>query len=149
MKMELVDFIVADDIRHESGLKLSLMGIYAEDYILAPRQEESWPVLVPLTIYLRIKHNDEEFSAFELDFLLDNEYQGQAAGTILSQTPGKMLTLVIQANPFPIAKEGELRFALRLKGPDQIYTLDPQYSLRIHQERLEKGGIQESSEISS
>jgi hypothetical protein len=53
--MKLVQFIVCDDIRKETGNKFSLMGIYenAIEFRVTPDKKDKWPKTMRLGIYAK------------------------------------------------------------------------------------------------
>jgi len=58
--MKLVDFLICDDIRHEQGDKLSLMGVYGNSINLHIPKEVQKPIAWRFAVYLRVLVEDND-----------------------------------------------------------------------------------------
>jgi hypothetical protein len=143
--LQLLDFLVCDDIRHELGNKMTLVGIYGDQMqvMASPNPaEEKWPKRIKLAFFARIKVlKDEPMpDAFNLQFFQNEKEfnsvrQNLAIPTPPSNKPPKKITLLNLAlvfGNFKLLAAGEINFKLTLlREGNVINDLSPEYVLKI------------------
>ena len=143
--MQLLDFIVCDDIRHEVGNKMTLVGIYGDQMqimALPTPGEDKWPKAIKLAFFVRIKIlNDEPMpNAFNLQFFQDEKEVNSIKQNVIIPTPPPgmspqkvtLLNLALVFGNFKLLATGEINFKLTLlRDGKVIYDISPEYVLKI------------------
>ena len=130
--MRLEDFIVCDDIRHEQGNKVSLMGVF-RDEILLP---QVWPQALRLGFFARFRLEPEDASpdAFSIELRFNDVAVVKIQGTMTLSNRSLPLELVAVVPMVPLPRPGVLRFRITMKqGSETIFIGDelPGSSLRV------------------
>lgn len=138
--MRLLDFLVCDDIRHEYGNKITLVGLYNEVIELqgSGGADIQWPLMFRLGVYVRLlpEARDLEINNFELDFLFEGKMHSKAQGQVIIKEAGRSLLITLIANPFPVPQPGLLTFVLRFKNKEtMICEIRPDLPVRISQNK--------------
>lgn len=137
--MKLIDFIACEDIRHEIGNKMTLVGIYADQLsimVLPKPAEDKWPKGIKMGIFIRIKVDDSPMpDAFTMQFFQNEKEVDGIKGNVTIPTPSTkvdLLNLAIVFGNFKISGIGEIKFRLKLlKDGEVIYEVSPDYTLKI------------------
>ncbi|MBW2699747.1 MAG: hypothetical protein JRF33_02920 [Deltaproteobacteria bacterium] len=133
--MKLLDFIACDDIRHELGGKLSLMGVFGDSIKLQVPKGAQKPFAFPLALYLRIliEENDSVPDRFKAIIRLDEKEFAKIEGNIgvLGDRP-KILGFVLPLNMFKISENATLSLtATFFAGGQSLMDISPPYDISI------------------
>jgi hypothetical protein len=131
--MRLLDFIVCDDIRHETGNKVSLMGLYS-NLIIQPAGVLTWPIALRLGFFVRcmIESTDSEPERFHLELIKDGKTLFDAEGDVKITGDVRMFAISIVHPAFPIPGPGTIVFRLVFtKGDKVLNELHPDYQLDV------------------
>lgn len=118
--MRILDFIISDDVRQEIGNKISVMGIYTDDLILAAPPQK-WPVPFRIGVFVRvfIEETDISPNSFTLQITQEDKNVARMEGDIKVHEKSRYLTLPLIIFPLPIPGPGVLQFELALLNNDQ------------------------------
>ncbi len=135
--MKITDFLVCDDIRHEIGGKMTLVGIYNDFVILKEKQDVKLPMTFRLGIYARIKmENSEETipDAFDFEFSQgDNHGVAVSKCKIMIKDNPSSFALTVMFGNFPIKSEEKVKFKIRFYKSDvQLCELEPDYTMNVN-----------------
>ncbi|MBN2497939.1 MAG: hypothetical protein JXR96_25320 [Deltaproteobacteria bacterium] len=133
--MKLLDFIVCDDIRHELGGKLSLMGIFGDTIRLQVPRGSPRPIAFPMAVYLRVllEEQDSVPDAFRVVVNLDGKEFAKIEGHIgiTGDTP-KILGFVLPLKMLQVSGNAMMSLvATFLVGGRSRADLSPPYDISI------------------
>lgn len=111
-----IQTILCDDVRQETGRKISLMGIYSEDIII-----KTVPYILPLMNLVLMLHN------IQSDFkkLYITLYMPESKPSVFTFSPpsdikiGNNINIAIGITPFKIEHVGKAKFEIRLKEDEK------------------------------
>ncbi|MDD2336122.1 MAG: hypothetical protein PHD01_06065 [Geobacteraceae bacterium] len=112
--MQLLDFLIADDIRHELGNKFSIMGIFTDVFGLS--QTPKWPLNIKVGVFIRLKveGKDKKPDSFKLVISHELKKVAEAVGNFTINDQTKTINIPLILNPLPIPNVGLLTFALEI-----------------------------------
>jgi hypothetical protein len=125
--MQIIDFILCEDIRFEEGGKRSLMGVFEDTItIVEHNNQNNWPKPLSFGLMLRALLSEEQVakkpSDFELFLQLDAERAPLAKGKISPPPVGspsiQRLAIAILVKNFPLNKTEKIWAILQLKDKD-------------------------------
>ncbi|MFZ2171934.1 MAG: hypothetical protein WAW61_20120 [Methylococcaceae bacterium] len=120
--MKITDFIISEDIRTETGNKISIMGIYNEEVRLNLPDDIQWPVPYRFGVYIRLEIEDSD--AFPNRFVLkvdhNNNTIAQIDGNIEFKASMHSVTLPFVIQPFPLPGLGILRFNFEIYKDENL-----------------------------
>ena len=125
--MELMDFVVCDDIRPELGNKFSLMGVYERAYVINALVT-TWPYTTRLALFIRVQFGNEPIpQQFEFRTLRRGEIRGRFPGAIPNLVAATPFSLVLNLNPFGILEPGIIDFEIAFftNGIEAVLPLRP------------------------
>ena len=133
--MRLIDFIVCDDVRHEAGGKVTLVGVYA-DGIKIEGKVVSWPAQLPkLGVFAKVMldADDQIPESFSLTFKHNGERISSFDGPLATiRNRAKPIAIAVLAAGFVLPGPGGLSAELIFrKGENVLGTLAPAYVLEI------------------
>ena len=134
--MNLIDFIVCDDVRQEIGGKPSLMGVYNNLVLSLPPGTESftWPFPLKLAFVIRCQIEAEEARPdfFRVEFIQNGRTFTHVEGGTSIPENITMFSLFVVHNAFPIAGLGPIHFRVIFRrGEEPIQELEPPYFLNV------------------
>jgi hypothetical protein len=134
--MNLIDFIVCDDVRQELGGKPSLMGVYNNLVLNLPPGTESltWPFPLKLAFVVRcqIEAGEVKPDSFRVEFIQNGMTFTHVEGSALITENVTMFSLFVVHNAFPIAGLGPIHFRVIFRrGAELIQELEPLYFLNV------------------
>jgi hypothetical protein len=120
--MHLNDFIIADDIRHELGNKISILGIYQDVITLNIPQDMDGAIPLRLGFYIRLRldSGDAEPTKFEMYLTFNSEELARFEGKILKVEESSVLVLPLIANMLPITQYGVIKFDLKIMNEAEL-----------------------------
>jgi len=130
--MILTDFVVCEDIRHEHGNKLSLMGVFQDQFVISAASPG--PIVTRLAVFFRVlrESDDPQPDSFEVEAAIDGEGIGVFRGTLGTREAGAPIAAALQANPFFIPRPGQLTFECRFRSGNQEFArLAPAFSMNV------------------
>jgi hypothetical protein len=117
VKPVLLDFVVCDDVRHEVGNKLTLVGAYQADIKFTGTP--TWPVAMSkLAFFIRVRPI-EGFTpqSYEVRFILNGQQLGSTAGSLTQGVDtSKPITIVVVGSPFVLPHPGTLAVEMDLRS---------------------------------
>jgi hypothetical protein len=121
--MKFTDYIIAEDIRFETGNKFSVMGIYSDKVLLNLPSDTQWPIPFRFGIFVRLKI--EETDVIPTRFLLEVDQDGnniaQMNGNIEIHTKSvRTISLPLVLNPFPLPGYGAMRFKFEIYNKEDL-----------------------------
>lgn len=136
--MNLISFIVCDDIRHEFGNKISIMGIYDDsiEFLVKPGFENIWPKKMRLGIYIKlgIRKGEKTPHAFCLNAIQSDESIKVAEGKLgkIKKEGSDKITMSLVFGSF-ILKEGKMAFKLDLLNDNNelVQSIEPNFPIYI------------------
>jgi hypothetical protein len=134
--LKLLDFIICDDIRHEIGNKITLVGIY-DDAInvsgVVPEPQKALRLKLGFYIRFQKEKNDPEFDQFELTIRHNEREIGRALGSVSLADPTKNIVLALALDPILVPGPGQLQFSLRfLKETKPVSELNAPYPFKVN-----------------
>lgn len=151
--MKVLNFIVCDDIRHEIGNKITLVGIYTDSIKvqLPPEKKKLWPILLPkmgIFAQLQLEQGEVLPASVTLVIRLDGSDIAKFEALLSQEFHGKHkdINLAIIASPFPLPAPGRLSFCLTLKHGEKTFQDLLPYELVVEQNLTLKKKVEKSSE---
>ncbi len=123
--MKLIDFIVCDDVRHETGNKVSLMGIYQGDIIIQANGPVGKSIPMRLGIFVRLLVEEQEAmpDRFEITIRSDKKPLASMQGENANVEHKRLLQLAFVAHPLPIRGNTVLEVAASFyKGEELLLS---------------------------
>lgn len=125
--MQLIDFMVCDDIRQEVGNKHSLMGIYGNSVTIniPDVQPDAQPVPLRLGIFVRIRLDPEDPAPtlFELTARQGERPPMRVLQPLLARsirTVPSFINATVVIPQFPIYESGVVSFDITVKSGDVV-----------------------------
>jgi len=136
--MKYMDFIIAEDIRFETGNKFSVMGIYSDliGLQLPDPDNTQWPIAHRFGVYIRlgIEASDVIPNRFELKVDHNNNNIAIMNGDIHIKKSVRTISLPLILNPFPLPGLGRIRFNIELyKNEDLLSSESHELEISSHQ----------------
>lgn len=133
--MKLLDCVVCDDIRHEIGGKVSLMGIFGDSIKLQIPKGTPRPVSLPLALYLRILVEGQETipETFKVVVALNQNEFAKIEGNIsvVGERP-KMLGFVLPLKMLQVSEDAIMSIvATFYAGGKTLLEASPPYKVSI------------------
>jgi len=130
--MKITDFIIAEDIRFETGNKFSVMGIYADEIRLSLPDDIQWPVPYRFGIFIRveIEITDVIPNRFILRVNHNESNIAEMNGNIEFKESVRTISLPIVISPFPLPGYGTVQFNFEIYNNDALLSSESQ-SLRV------------------
>jgi hypothetical protein len=118
--MQLLDFVICDDIREEKGNKLSLMGVYTATFEVPPIFTQ-WPYVTRLGFFIRLQLEEGENleGGFEFRVIRDGQTRIKIDGGIRSHDPSIPFIIHFNLSPFMIKEPGRLDFEIWFLNKDK------------------------------
>jgi hypothetical protein len=125
--MQIIDFLLCEDIRFEEGGKRSLMGVFEDTMVIIEHSNQNnWPKPLSFGLMLRVLLSEEQVakkpSDFELFLQLDNERTLLAKGKISPppiESPSiQRLAIAMLVKNFPLNKTEKIGAILQLKDKE-------------------------------
>lgn len=132
--MQLIDFIVCDDIRNEISGKNTLVGVYSDLIVYLPEKFDKFPVKMKLGFFIRIKRqqNDEVPNSFLVQFFQNGKKFEEMHGELKAPENVKNFVLSLIHGAFPIPNIERVDFKIILKKNDKvIWEHKSIYSLNV------------------
>ena len=136
--MNLIDFIVCDDIRQEIGNKQTLVGVYGNsiEFTTTGSDVGKWPKGMRIGFYIRIRldRGESQPDSFKLIRTFNDEEVELGAGNISGPEATEATTLSISLVHPNVGFPGEGEFAFKLsffKQGEIIFDIAPVATLRI------------------
>jgi hypothetical protein len=114
--MKVIDYIIAEDIRFETGNKFSVMGIYSDEIKLGLPSDIQWPIPFRFGIFIRveIENSDVVPNRFVLKVDHDEKNIAQMDGNIEFKGSVRTISLPLVISPFPLPGYGNIRFVFEI-----------------------------------
>lgn len=134
--MNILDFIVCDDIRHEASNKITIIGAYA-DQLIFPVQDataDQWPKQLKMGFFIRIKLHEEDPipDEFHVEFVLEEKTFANVRGNVSTTSKVTLITLPLVSDRFQIPGKGQISFNVKLyKNKSLIFESSPDYRLKV------------------
>lgn len=134
--MNILDFIVCDDIRHEVSNKITIIGAYA-DLLIFPVQDatvDQWPKQLKMGFFIRIKRHEEDPipDEFHVEFVHEGKIFSNVRGNISAPQKVTLFNLPIVSDGFKIPGKGQISFNVKLfKNKKLIFDSSPDYRLKV------------------
>jgi hypothetical protein len=123
--MQLLHFIICDDVRNELGQKHSLMGILDDDVTIQTPpgfvgSPNAGPVGLRLAAHVRLRSDVGEPppDLAEVTVSANGNAIARAVGPIRVDNPGRSINLSIMLGVVPLPGPGEITIALALRARD-------------------------------
>ncbi|MGJ0516007.1 MAG: hypothetical protein ACR65O_09720 [Methylomicrobium sp.] len=122
--MKFLDFIIAEDIRFETGNKFSVMGIYNEEITLNLPDDTQWPVPFRFGVYIRLELEDSDHipNRFVLNVDHNNTNIATMTGNIQIKKSVRIISLPLVLFPFPLQGYGNIRFNFEIYDKDNLLS---------------------------
>jgi len=136
--MNIIDFIVCDDIRHEIGNKNTIIGAYDEELTFIEqdsKEKDTWPKVLKLGFFVRVKLLEEDPLPDELtlEFIHQEKIFSSVKVKIQASTKVHLLGFSLVNNNFKIPGSGDIIFKLKLfKNGQLIFDESPEYKLSVN-----------------
>jgi len=110
--MKFIDFIIAEDIRFETGNKVSVMGVYNEVIGLNLQGDINWPIPFRFGVFVRLDTEDchDIPSKFVLTVDHDDKNIARVEGNLDIKKTTNTIALPLVLSPFPLPGYGEIQF---------------------------------------
>jgi len=131
--MQLLDWIVCDDIRMEIGGKHTLVGVY--DNLEFHKAPEKWPINIKLSFFIRIKRLDDDMrpDRFVVEFTQDGNQSGKFDEKMgVKGSEYNLISICMVNNAFPILGPGKLNMKISFyEGERLMKAIESPYGLEI------------------
>jgi hypothetical protein len=140
--MNVLDFIICDDVRPEQLNKFSLMGLYNDRIAItvADKATAKWPFVMSLGLYVRLGSSEKLPPAFDfnVEFFMNEKKLGSIAVPVMTSSE-LMAAIPIRIPQFPLTEEGNLKFSLRAKKKtgEEIYVFEREIKVVLVQQPKE------------
>lgn len=137
--MELSSFIICEDIRHEEGNKISLMGVYGDSINFFQNSEikSAFPRKKKLGFLIKLKNltpiEKTETRFLILESKLNGEKENSPFKIEIKSILGSELNVVVILENFEFKNKGHLSFGIRLQNEklQNISYMDDAYLLEV------------------
>lgn len=126
--MQIIDFILCEDIRFEEGGQRSFIGVIEDNFILKspPEEDDEWPKIVSMAIALRATVENEDQikkpASFEVLFKFDDSYKSVGEQKLPEDkinNAERKISLGIVLKRFPIEKPARFSVKVILKNSEK------------------------------
>lgn len=125
--MELIDFIICDDIRFEVGGKRSLIGVVEDTFNLPAEENDKWPKSISFGLSIRgilsPEETEKDPKSFELMLKIGDELKGIGKGPLpaapVTQDKPKKIALAVVFKNMTIEKPGKLTAILIVRDKNE------------------------------
>lgn len=130
--MKIIDYIIAEDIRFETGNKFSVMGIYSDEIKLVLPSDITWPIPFRFGVFIRveIENSDVPPNRFVLKIDVDEKDIARMEGNIEFKESVRTISLPLVISPFPLPGYGGIRFIFEIYNNDELVSSES-HSLQI------------------
>jgi hypothetical protein len=141
--MEILDFIVCDDIRREMGNKHTIVGVYNDRIVFSSRPDFKWGIRKSLGFFLKFQKEagDPDYDGFQFTIFLNDEKNKleNIRGEINVTDPNRPIVIDIVFPVFKFTGPGSLIIKIVfLKGTEVVIADLPQKSIAVqHQSEME------------
>lgn len=120
--MKFLDYIIAEDIRFETGNRFSVMGIYSDKIRLNLPDDVQWPVLLKFGVFIRLEIEDSDVipNRFVLKVGHNNNNIAQMNGNIGFKASVRTISLPLVIHPFPLPSYGTIQFNFEIYKNDEL-----------------------------
>lgn len=110
--MKFIDYIIAEDIRFETGNKYSVMGIYNEIIGLNLSEDTQWPIPFRFGVYVRLELEESDVAPNRFVLNVDHDDKNIASmnGNIHIKTSVRTISIPLVLSPFPLPGYGKIQF---------------------------------------
>ena len=126
--MKFVDYIISEDIRFETGNKISIMGIYTDEIGLTLPDDIQWPIPFRFGVFIRLEF--EESDVIPNRFVLKVDYNdnniAQMDGNIEVKASARTISLPLVINPFPLPGYGAIQFNFEIYNNEGLLNSETQ-----------------------
>ena len=134
--MNIIDFIVCDDIRHEVSNKNTIIGAYDEQLVFHVQDVtvDQWPKQLKLGFFIRIKlhEGDPMPDEFHVEFVHEGKIFSNVRGSFSVPSKITLINLALVSNHFKISGKGQISFNVKLlKSNKLIFESSPDYRLTV------------------
>ncbi|MFK5926427.1 MAG: hypothetical protein QM483_07350 [Desulfuromusa sp.] len=114
--MEVLAFLICEDIRPEMGGKFSLMGILSENLNIFRSGDNPWPISINLAAYVKVKLNDKRPDKFTFRISMGDEIIIDIADNLVAPEGTKTLNIPMSFQAVSISKPGSLTFSFAIEA---------------------------------
>jgi len=149
--MKITNFIVCDDIRHEEGNKISLMGVYDEviTFPVSPDKVDVWPKTLSFAVYIRaaIDREDVDQNIRKIVFSAGQQNNLQRFPTTDFSPEkgaiGQKVSCVVKMNNFQLTSNSPITCEIILYNDkeEEVTRVTPGYSVQIAENIIEGARI--------
>jgi len=118
--MKIVSFVSCEDIRMETGNKVSLMGVF-EGLLIDGSTVLQWPTQVRAAAQLRFQLEETDPAPTEIEFKIsvDQREIVKGVGQITITRPDLPVAMAIPGLMIPVDAPGVLHFIFKLRKPGE------------------------------
>lgn len=131
--MKIVDYIIAEDIRYETGNKFSVMGIYSDEIKLGLPSDIVWPIPFRFGVFIRVEIDNSDIppNRFVLKVDVDEKDIARMEGNIEfknieSKKSVRTISLPLVISPFPLPGYGNIRFTFEIYKDEELLNSEIQ-----------------------
>jgi hypothetical protein len=136
--LKILNYIFCDDIRHEIGGKVTLVGVYNDRIVFNPPpnlKDVPWPVTLKLGVFVKLcfDSEDKDIDSFELELLLNNDKILQRInGKIAKKAERQFLNIVFVNPALQIPSAGEINTRITFKENNKKITeVSPEFPFKL------------------
>jgi len=134
--VNILDFIVCDDIRYEVSNKITIIGAYADQLVFYVQDVtvDQWPKQLKLGFFIRIKLHEEDPipDEFHVEFVQDGKIFTNVRGNFSAPSKITLFTLALVSDHFKIPGKGQINFNIKIfKNKKIIFEGSPDYRIEI------------------
>lgn len=135
--MKINTFIVCDDIRHEIGNKVTLVGVFGQNlnFLVAQDNQNIWPKSIRLCIYAEIEYKDTPLHSFK--FTIKNNKEKMIIGEGIRKSeishPQTEFKFTLNIPNYQLKEPGTIEFIFDFFDINKkhITSLNPNFSLKV------------------
>lgn len=135
--MKFVDYIISEDIRFETGNKISVMGIYTDEIRLSLPDDIQWPIPFRFGVFIRLKIEESDLipNRFVLKVDHNDNNIAQMDGNIEIKASARTISLPLVINPFPLPGYGTIQFNFEIYNNEDLLNSET-HELKILSNQL-------------
>lgn len=120
--MKITDFIICEDIRHEIGQKISLMGMLNDNLTYTGQGKDAWPKSINLATFIRIaiKQGEAFPNNFNLTVILNDNILANITGDLSVPEKTQTLNVPVMMHGMPLISTGPLKFKIKFKKGKKV-----------------------------
>ena len=126
--MKFIGFIIAEDIRFETGNKVSVMGVYNEVIGLNLQNDIDWPIPFRFGVFIRLDTEgcDELPDRFVLTVDHDDKNIARMEGVLDIKKVTNTIALPLVLSPFPLPGYGGIQFNFEIYSDKKLLNTGTQ-----------------------